>query len=435
LRIWSAGCATGEEAYSLALLIADHLGPDFPEWNIKIFATDIDANALDVASRAVYPETVEKDIPEDLLKEYFTKDGSKYTVSPRIRKQIVFAKHNITKDPPFIKNDLATCRNMLIYMNSVLQRKVMTTLHFSLNPDGFLFLGPSESASSLKENLIEINNKWKVYRRNGSARIKSPDNLFRPMEILRGKKENRDLAVQFSSPSLRQLSDEFRDVLAEEFGFAAFYIDSNYEIKESLGDFRKYLGLPEKKLQLNILKMVPPELSVALNTAIRKALQDQRKVHVKGVRVKEKSKERYITLTVRPGNPFLLVVLGEVRKENFEAKAAVDYSSQDTEANKYIMELEAELKQTRGELQMAIEGLETANEELQSSNEELLSANEELQSSNEELQSLNEELHTLNTEHQLKIKELIEPVAWKRCETVNAAELESLQTILSNWKS
>ena len=408
IKIWVAACSTGEEAYSLAIILDKYLHSKNKFHEVKIFATDIDPSALEVASRGIYPESVEKDIPEDLLKEYFTKDGSKYTVIPRIRKQIVFAKHNITKDPPFIKNDLASCRNMLIYMNTVLQRKVMATLHFSLNPDGFLLLGPSESATSLKENFIEINNKWKVYRRNGTARIKSPDNLFRPLEIVRGKKENGDRALQSPSPSLRQLSDEFRDVLAEEFGFAAFYVDSNYEIKESLGDFRKYLVLPEKKLQLNILKMVPPELSVALNTAIRKALQEQRKVHVKGVRVKEKSKERYITLTVRPGNPFLLVVMGEVRKENFETKAAVDYSSQDTEANKYIMDLEAELKQTRGELQMAIEGLETANEELQSSNEELLSANEELQSSNEELQSLNEELHTLNTEHQLKIKELIE---------------------------
>jgi len=408
IKIWVAACSTGEEAYSLAILLDKYLHFKNKFHEVKIFATDIDPSALEVASRGIYPESIEKDIPEDLLKEYFTKDGNKYTVAPRIRKQIVFAKHNITKDPPFIKNDLASCRNMLIYMNTILQRKVMTTLHFSLNPDGFLFLGPSESATSLKENLIEINNKWKVYRRNGTARIQSSDNIFRPLEIVRGKKENGDLAIHSPSPSLRKLSDEFRDVLAEEFGFAAFYVDTNYEIKESLGDFRKYLVLPEKKLQLHILKMVAPELSVALNTAIRKALQEQRKVHVKGVRVKEKSKERYITLTVRPGNPFLLVVMGEVRKENFEAKAAVDYSSRDTEANKYIMDLEAELKQTRGELQMAIEGLETANEELQSSNEELLSANEELQSSNEELQSLNEELHTLNTEHQLKIKELIE---------------------------
>ena len=408
IKIWVSACSTGEEAYSLTILLDKYLHSKKKFHDVKIFATDLDANAVDVAARGVYPESVEKDIPNDLLKEYFTKDGNNYLVSSRIRKQIVFARHNITKDPPFIKNDLVSCRNMLIYMNNVLQRKVMSTLHFALNPDGYLFLGPSESATSLKENLIEIDSKWKVYKRNGSSRVLLTENLFRPLETLRNRKESRVFNAQSSAPSPKLLVDDFRDVLAEEYGFAGFYIDSNYEIKESIGDYKKYLSLPEKKLHLNLLKMVPPELSVALNTAIRKAVQEQQKVHIKGVRVKEKNKQRYITLTVRPGNPFLLVVLGEVKKENLEAKTAVDFSSQDTEANQYIMDLEAELKQTHGELQMAIEGLETANEELQSSNEELLSANEELQSSNEELQSLNEELHTLNTEHQLKIKELIE---------------------------
>jgi two-component system CheB/CheR fusion protein len=408
LKIWVSACSTGEEAYSLAILLDKYLHSKNKFLEFKIFATDIDANAIEVASRGVYPESVEKDITADVLKEYFTKEGNNYVVSSRIRKQIVFARHNIIKDPPFIKNDLTTCRNMLIYMNNVLQRKVMTTLHFSLNPDGFLFLGPSESPTALKDNLIEINSKWKVYRRNGTSRPQPADNFFRPLEALKNRQENRDRGVQTTKPSMSSLADDFRDVMAQEFGFAAFYIDSNYEIIESLGDFKKYLSLPEKKLHLNILKMVPPELSVALNTAIRKAMHDQKKVQVKSVRVKQKSKQRFITLTVRPGSPYLLVVLGEVKKEDIEAKAAVDYSTQDTEANKYIMDLEVELKQTRSDLQMAIEGLETANEELQSSNEELLSANEELQSSNEELQSLNEELHTLNTEHQLKIKELIE---------------------------
>ena len=408
IKIWVSACSTGEEAYSLAILLDKYLHSRNKFHEVKIFATDVDANAIEVASRGIYPQTIEKDIPEEYLREYFTKEGNTYLVTPRIRKQIVFARHNITKDPPFIKNDLASCRNMLIYMNSVLQRKVITTLHFSLNPDGFLFLGPSESATFVKDHLVEINSKWKLYRKNGSARIQSFDNQFRPLEALRGGKDGKEFQVPVSSPTLKLLAEDFRDVLAEEYGFAAFYIDSNYEIKESLGDFKKYLALPEKKLHLNILKMVPPELSVALNTAIRKAMQEKRKVQVKGVRVKEKNKQRYITLTVKSGSPYSLIVLGEVKKENVEAKAAVDYSSQDTEANKYIMDLEAELKQTRGELQMAIEGLETANEELQSSNEELLSANEELQSGNEELQSLNEELHTLNTEHQLKIKELIE---------------------------
>ncbi|HYE55507.1 MAG TPA: PAS domain-containing protein, partial [Chitinophagaceae bacterium] len=197
-------------------------------------------------------------------------------------------------------------------------------------------------------------------------------------------------------------------------GYAAFYIDGNNEIKEAAGNYKKYISLPEGRLHLNLLKMLPAELSIAVNGAVRKALSEQKKISVKSVRVKGKTRNRYINLIVKPGNKDIhdsltLVVFGEHRKENHNVKSDTEAPTDvDPEINKYILELEAELKETRSDLQMAIEGLETTNEELQSSNEELLSANEELQSSNEELQSLNEELHTLNTEHQLKIKELIE---------------------------
>ena len=409
IKIWISACSTGEEAYSVAILLDKYLHSKNKFLEVKIFATDVDASAIEVASKGIYPDIIEKDIDRAILQHYFIKEGSNYMVTQRIRKQIVFAKHNIIKDPPFIKNDLSTCRNMLIYMNNVLQRKVLITLHFSLSPDGFLFLGPSESAGVLKENLTEVNTKWKFYRRNGLARIQTGDVMFKPMEKVRPTRDGRPFPFHTISDSSRDLLNDFRDVLAEEFGFAAFYVDGNYDIKESIGDFKKYLSLPDKKLHLNILKMVPAELSVALNTAIRKAVQEQKRVHLKSVRIKEKNKQRLVSVTVKPGIPFVLIVLGELRKEQIPAEAAIDFSSkQESETNKYIMELEVELKQTRTDLQMAIEGLETTNEELQSSNEELLSANEELQSGNEELQSLNEELHTLNTEHQLKIKELIE---------------------------
>ena len=409
IKIWVTACSTGEEAYSIAILLDKYLHAKSKHLEVKIFATDVDASAVEVASKGIYQESIENDVSPEILRAYFLKEGNSYSVVQRIRKQIVFARHNIIKDPPFIKNDLATCRNMLIYMNSVLQRKVMAALHFSLNPNGILFLGPSESAASLKENLVEINNKWKFYRRNGAGRVQTTDFIYKPFELGKSKRDNSNFTFQRVAAPVRDLENDFKEILSDEYGYAAFYIDGNYEIKESIGDFKKYLSLPDKKLHLNILKMVTPELSVALNTAIRKAMQDQKKVHIKGVRIKEKNKQKVISITVKPGSPYVAVVLGEVKKDNVENKHALDFSStHDKEANKYIIELEAELKQTRGDLQLAIEGLETSNEELQSSNEELLSANEELQSSNEELQSLNEELHTLNTEHQLKIKELIE---------------------------
>ncbi|HEX6181934.1 MAG TPA: CheR family methyltransferase [Chitinophagaceae bacterium] len=417
LKVWVSACSTGEEAYSMAIMIDKYLSMRKVLLDVKIFATDIDEAALEVASRGVYSEGIEKDIDPDILERYFVREGNQYHINQFIRKQIVFAKHNIIKDPPFIKNDLVSCRNMLIYMSNILQKKVLATLHFSLNHGGFLLLGPSETVTYMQESLEEVNGKWKLYRRNGVHRTPHSDALYNKSaeygRLLRDIKVNRaESGSTLKAP--RDISTEFKDALAEEFGFAAFYIDSNHEIREATGNYKKYISLPEGRLHLNLLKMLPPELSMSLNGAIRKAYTDQKKVLVKNVRIKGKTRNTFITFIVKPANPGLhdaltLIVFGEERKERAGSKRTPEVNGVvDPELNKYIMELETELRETRTDLQMAIEGLESANEEMQSSNEELLSANEELQSSNEELQSLNEELHTLNTEHQLKIRELVE---------------------------
>ncbi|MGB8195333.1 MAG: chemotaxis protein CheB [Chitinophagaceae bacterium] len=414
LKVWVSACSTGEEAYSMAIMIDRYLTSKNTPLEVKIFATDIDEAALEVASKGIYPESISKDIDADLLEKYFIKDGNQYHVTPYIRKQIVFAKHNIIKDPPFIKNDLVSCRNMLIYMSTVLQKKVIATLHFSLNHGGILFLGPSETVTQMQDSLEEVNSKWKIYRKDGSHRLTQTDTLYgKSLDYGKFSSEPRaERRTGFGKPA-RDISTEFREVLAEEFGYAAFYVDINHEIKEATSNYKKYISLPEGRLHLNLLKLLPTELSIAINTAIRRATTEQKKVNVRSVRVKGKTKNRYVSVIVKPGaknlaDALTLVVLGEIHKER-TGKIAVDTNADvDPELNKYILELEEELKETRSDLQMAVEGLETSNEELQSSNEELLSANEELQSSNEELQSLNEELHTLNTEHQLKIKELVE---------------------------
>lgn len=412
-KVWVAACSTGEEAYAMAMLIDKFLLAQKISLEVKIFATDIDEAALEVASKGTYPESIEKDIDPDILERYFVKDGNQYHVGSHIRKQIVFAKHNIIKDPPFIKNDLVSCRNMLIYMSSILQKKVLATLHFSLNHGGFLLLGPSETVANMQDSLEEVNTKWKIYRKDGNVRMPHTDALYnRSLDYSRYTREPRTERSGFNKTG-RDITADFRDVLSEELGYAAFYIDHNYEIKEATGNYKKYISLPEGRLHLNLLKMLPPELSVALNSAIRRAQTENKRVNVKSVRIKGKTRNRYISIIVKPGNKdvpdsLMLVVFGENKNERNGKPSADMPADSGPELNKYIIDLEAELKETRTELQMAIEGLETANEELQSSNEELLSANEELQSSNEELQSLNEELHTLNTEHQIKIRELME---------------------------
>lgn len=413
LKVWVTACSTGEEAYSLAILL-DQCLQERNKWlDVKIFATDIDSNAIEFAAKGIYPASVVKEVEPSILKKYFIKEDKKYQIAPRLRKQIVFARHNILKDPPFIKNDLVTCRNMLIYMENVLQRQVLSSLHFALNTGGILFLGPSESASLIRGGLEELSAKWKIYRKTDSSRSPLPDNLYSPLEYIRQNREvraNGNIRMSADKKS-NNLLEDFREVMAEDFGYAAVYIDKAYEIHEALGNYKKFLSLPEKRLNLNLLKMVPGDLSMALNIALRQAWTTEKKSMVKGVKVTTPEGVRVVNIMIKPGTgnmQYTMVVFHEdVEKANVSGDTP-DTHAQPADIKEHIMSLEAELGETRTNLQMAIEGLETSNEELQSSNEELLSANEELQSSNEELQSLNEELHTLNTEHQLKIKELVE---------------------------
>ncbi|MXV16923.1 chemotaxis protein CheB [Hufsiella ginkgonis] len=411
LKVWICACSTGEEAYSMAIQIDRYLELTGTVADVKIFATDIDSANIEYASKNAYPLAIAKDIPPEILARYFIREGKTYSLIPHIRKQVVFARHNVIKDPPFIKNDLVSCRNMLIYMNSILQHKVLSTFHFALKDHGFLFLGPSETAGYIKQGIEEIDSKWKIYRKTGA--IKNDHEVYRNVDGLRTGAEKRTppAAKEGIAAKTEPGVNEFVKTLTEDLGYVSFYIDENYEIRETIGDFNRFLSLPDKKLNLNILKMVAPELSAALTPAIRKSRKEGKKILLKNVRVKQRNKDIFLQVIVKQVqlNNILttLIVVGEngLIAGGTEPEAP---AMRDQEHTSYVFELESELTETRRNLQLAIEGLETTNEELQSSNEELLSANEELQSSNEELQSLNEELHTLNTEHQLKIKELID---------------------------
>lgn len=415
IKLWVAACSSGEEAYSLAILLDQELKKQQQRNEVKVFATDIDESNIDIAARGHYPFSIERDVPRDLLEQYFVKDSSGYTIIPRIRKQIVFARHNIIKDPPFIKNDLVSCRNMLIYMSPVLQQKVLSVLVFGLLQDGILFLGSSENPASVKEALHEISNKWKIYQKTGAVKhvsgmlYNTPDGSFARQNYKTADDERS------GAKGKSRLSDDFQKALTEELGYAAFYIDQQFEIRESSGNYEQYLSLPRKSLRLNLLKMLPQELGIVLGSAIKNTWKTENKAVLKNVRYRKGEHWHIVNIIIRPpaimaGKLYTLVILGEGLPE--EAPASTEkvppVFMADAGTHEYVSELESELQETKHNLQMAVEGLETTNEELQSSNEELLSANEELQSSNEELQSLNEELHTLNTEHQLKIKELIE---------------------------
>ncbi|RZJ28992.1 MAG: chemotaxis protein, partial [Chryseobacterium sp.] len=406
--IWVCACSTGQEAYSIAIVVNECLKNAGKNIEVKIFATDIDEKSIEIASKNQYPKSIKKEIPTKLFKKYFVEDGNHLSVLPEIRKQVVFAKHDVSKSPPFIKNDMVTCRNMLIYVNTVLQDKILSTFHFSLNPDGYLFLGSSETAHGIKQGLTEISSKWKIFKKSGVINYATFNTYNTQGRVVQADKKK---TLSPEAP-LTSVEKSFNKFITNDLGYVGVFIDKMYTIQEAVGNYRQFLELPDTKIELNILKMVPKPVSIVLNTALRKSWKELKTVHLTRIRSKKNGEDVYLNISIQPPNedhPFTMIVFGESMTEIVAENEDHNLSMlAETHHGEYVFELEAELNETRTNLQMAVEEMETTNEELQSSNEELLSANEELQSSNEELQSLNEELHTLNTEHQLKIKELVE---------------------------
>jgi two-component system, chemotaxis family, CheB/CheR fusion protein len=412
IKFWVVACSSGEEAYSLAMLLYEYMdnirNHDF---NIKIFATDVDKSALNTASLGIYPESIAKDLTQERLSRFFTREGSNFRVVPALRKMVVFAHHDITKDPPFSKLDFISCRNMLIYMNLKLQKHVLKTFLFALNQGSCLLLGASENIGVLKDSMKEINKKWKIYKCVGKNRLLDNDTVLSPIHaasVISGSGANKP------KNALNSLADIFRETLMEEHRYAGILIDENMEVKHAIGHFKEFMQFPDTSLTFNLLKLVSPDLSVALGLCIRKAIHDQEKNILKNVKVQQGKYERSVNVIVKPflhqndyQQSFLFVILEENQNDRKKSRVHTRRKKDEVDTQR-IDELEKELRETKENLQSVIEELESSNEELLTSNEEMISANEELQSTNEELQSLNEELHTVSAEHQQKIKELIE---------------------------
>jgi two-component system CheB/CheR fusion protein len=410
VRVWVAGCCTGEEAYSIAILIREYLDSINKDFDIRILASDIDKKALEVATKGIYPAKALQDVPSNILNSYFSTVGKNYSIIPRIRKMIIFSEHDLTNDPPFSKMDLICCRNVLIYMNSELQKRIFNTFHGALKLGGYLFLGPSENHDPLRSYFQNINLKWKIYQNIQISR----GLWYIPSSA--GKQSSNRLNPLFSSGSQNKniYSENIAEAILEEHDTAGVCINSSYEIIRAFGPFKNYLHLPEKMWGFNLLKMVPEELSIALSSGIQKVIKSAEKLTIKNIKIRSNKTTRNICVVIKSfsasedkQNPVFLILM----KDESEARI----SSQNQEVfnkeiyfNERLSDLETELKNTKEHLHTTIEELEVANEELQSANEELLSANEEMQSTNEELQSLNEELVTVNNEHEYKITELID---------------------------
>ena len=411
LKFWVAGCATGEEAYSLAILIAEQLTGKRKNTVLKIFATDIDTTALAQASKGIYNLSIAKEVSAERLESYFFKEGNNYRVTPEIRKMVIFAKHDLVKNPPYCNMHFISCRNLLIYMTPVLQKKIFTMLLFGLKKDGYLFLGSSENPTPIIKNLEVAHKKYKIYKNLETKRLLQFDAFSLP-ELVDPKRKTSSFAYEDTSQSTNNSqAEKMHTSLAEDLDYLAVCIDENNNVVRSYGDTTKYFL--QKHYTSNLEELLPKPLSVAFNTIKTTALKTNEKSALTGIKIKHGQSVIKVSLSVRPltrkkgEQTLLLVIFTEDRLLSTKHQKDRVFD-EEIYHGEYTMNLEEELKELKGRLQSAHEKLDASNENMQSFNEELLSANEEMQSTNEEMQSVNEELHTINSDYQLKNKELLE---------------------------
>ncbi|MCJ8500354.1 chemotaxis protein CheB [Desulfatitalea alkaliphila] len=417
LRFWVPGCATGEEAYTLAILVRESMAGLGDARNIKIFATDLDRDALLNAGNGVYPDSIGADLPAGLLTKYFVHREHTFQVQRQIREMVVFAQHNLAKDPPFTNIDLVSCRNLLIYLQPALQQKVMAFINFSLNPGGLLLLGTSETPGEAIELFETLDHKLKIYRSRGRKRplagVPFQVSAHTPLETT---------AVRFDSGrrvlSARQeerMQEHLLEALAADYGFALAVVNEHLDLLFLAGETDGLLRLPSGRVHNDITRMAVKELSIPLATGLQKVFGSGDEIRYTNIRLPSGAGVRTMQMRMRllpakKGHERIAVVAIESAASPQNELPANGTQAYDLsqEAEQRIHDLEQDLQFTKENLQATIEELETANEELQATNEELLASNEELQSTNEELQSVNEELHTVNAEYQSKILELTE---------------------------
>ena len=417
VRVWVPGCSTGEEAYSIAILLQEQADRLRRSCSIQVFATDIDHQAIEKARAGVYPTSIAADVSSERLTRFFIQEDDFYRVKKSIRDLVVFAKQDVIKDPPFSKLDLLSCRNLLIYMDQDLQKKILPLFYYALQPDGFLFLGSSESIGEFTNLFDPLDRKWKLYRRKEGVSYNAIANLVfshHSTEVLptSARDEPREKKI-----NLRDLTEK---ALLKDYAPSSVLVNASGEILFVHGRSGKYLELPAGEINTNITRSAREGLRVELTTALRKVQMHGEPARYERLPVKTNESIQEVNLVVRPASlPFsetgLILVIFEdaLPLPSTEPANSPNSDNLRTDKDHHIVALERELIAKEEYLQTTIEELETTNEELKSTNEELQSTNEELQSTNEELdtskeelQSINEELVTVNTELQQKIDSL-----------------------------
>lgn len=425
IRIWAPGCATGEEVYSLAILFTECQKKLNKKRKIQIFGTDIDSHAIDVARSGLYPHGIAANISSKYLKSYFNKDEHNYRIAKSIREMAVFAPQSVTKDPPFTKLDLISCRNLLIYLETELQKNLFSLFHYSLKSNGYLFLGGSESLGASSVLFNPVSKKWKIFSRNNyqskSTKLEYA-NIFTTPSMKEGYRE--PLSMKFSKKEIEMpianIQILLEKYLLNKFTPACVLVDEQGEIFYIHGRTGDYLEPSHGKPNLNILAMARDGLKIELAAALREVCHKNKPILKKDLTIKNNERHISLNLTVqkfedsKQFKDLILVVFSHpiaLDTASGQNKKANDKESKMVSQSK-MQKLKEELQYTKESLQSTIGELETTNEELKSTNEELQSTNEELQSSNEEIetskeemQSLNEELQTTNSELQAKIEE------------------------------
>jgi two-component system CheB/CheR fusion protein len=414
LRVWVAGCSTGEEVYSIAIIIFESMSLLKINCHVQIFATDIDEDAIEIARAGVFPKSIKTDITPERLDRFFIKENDFYKINPDIRKMIIFAVQNIIKDPPFTKLDLLSCRNLLIYLSAQLQKKILPLFHYSLHQNGLLFLGTSETISGSADFFNILDKKWKIFLRNES------NSTFKSAKYITSQTKLSEITsektTETTMPEIEpNLSNLIKTILLKYYTPACVVIDEKGSIVYVYGRTSKFLEFAPGEARLHLLDMIRPELKSKLHSAIHNASTQQKEISLNNLQIKTDDEIKYVHVKIRPlietelfKGKLLLIVFEEIDSP----KVSEEHNRKEPK-HKKITELEQELKYTKENLQTTIEELETSNEELKSSNEELQSTNEELQSTNEEietskeeLQSLNEELSTVNAELENRIDQL-----------------------------
>jgi len=404
VRAWVAGCATGEEAYSVAMLLLEHAGNAGTLKGIQVFATDVDERALAVARAGLYADAIATDVPPSRLRQFFDRQPGQYLVSRTLRERVTFSVHDLLRDPPFSRLDLVCCRNLLIYLDRAAQRQLLETFHFALRPGGLLFLGSAETADAAPEHFTIVDRKHRIYRASAaSVERRVPSALSEPLAFLAP-------SAGAGTSMRKELIEDMRAQLKTTQSGAAAVVDHQLRVVYLSEQATRYLQLNSGELSAHLLHLVLPELRLALRAAIAHAEQTGQPVQARRVRLQHGERNSVVNMTVRPVEHarhaqavkgWLTVIFEEVESELAQEASSADLALQ---SESDLLDLHAQLRAVISESDSSSEALRASNEELQSVNEELRSTTEELETSKEELQSVNEELTTVNYDLKLHLE-------------------------------